>query len=348
MKKANYYILLFWVPVAIGLSSCARSAEGDMETAVQTHRDARNESEGRESCEIVFKNALVYYKPDELCAALLKRSNAELSLCENQIANSQYRNVIAKCKTDLDKKLKEVQEERNVGLVSEEEKIQSQTQNFRLPFQVQYRDLSQGYKAVTGDTQSKQVILTFDDGPSVNNTIKIVKALDQAGVKAHFFQLGNQVTASPEITKLVAKSGHSLGSHSWDHPDFKTIGFNQQVNQMQRTFQAIKNTIGWVDPFFRFPYGSTTAAMNQYLNQNRIGNFLWSVDSEDWRKLNKNGSLRTNAQVIRESMAQLNSRGRGLVLFHDSQARTAELLPEFLRQLYLNNYTVVLLKPKSN
>jgi peptidoglycan/xylan/chitin deacetylase (PgdA/CDA1 family) len=200
---------------------------------------------------------------------------------------------------------------------------------------------------VTGDTQEKQVILSFDDGPHPLSK-SVVSILDKVGVKAHFFQLGKSVQRYPEITQLIASRGHSIGNHSWDHPDFTTISFDEQVRQISDTNRIILNTIGWIDPFFRYPYGAKTSEMNEYLKDHSEANFLWSIDSNDWKKINSDRSIRTNAQVIEETMNQLEQRGRGLVLFHDVHARTIELLPTFLSRLHSKGYKIVLLQASNS
>lgn len=75
-----------------------------------------------------------------------------------------------------------------------------------------------------------------------------------------------------------------------------------------------------------------------------MANFLWSIDSNDWRKINPDKTAHTNAQVIKETLEQLDQRGRGLILFHDIHERTIELLPEFLVQLKKKGYSVVMLQ----
>lgn len=342
MKNSVKFILLSFALIS---ASCSKSAKEDLDKAVATHIAATNEEEGSNTCEQVFENAKAkYYTGNALCEELNKRTDAELFLCEEQIKDTKYQELIANCKGTLKEKIAELEVKRNEGLEVKEENLTAIKE--KLPFQTQYRDVSHGYKAVTGDVGSKQVILTFDDGPSSANTIRVVDTLDAMGVKAHFFLLGKNAVANPKIAKYTADHGHSIGNHSWDHPDFKKLGLDAQKSQLQRTFQAIKNAVGWADPFFRFPYGSETAGMKDYLNQQGVANFFWSVDSNDWRKINPNGSVRTNLQVINETMAQLEQRGRGLVLFHDIHQRTAELLPEFLNRLKRSGYTVVLLKPK--
>jgi peptidoglycan/xylan/chitin deacetylase (PgdA/CDA1 family) len=318
---------------------CARSAEEDLDKAVQTHIKAKDSSEAEDACHKVFINAQKNSDSGQLCKALKERSDAEISICEDEIQDPQFASLISSCKTSLLARIEQIKKDRNEGLTA----IASDL-NFKIPFAIQYRDLSAGYTAVTGDTQNKEVILSFDDGPHPTLSKTVVDMLDRIGAKAHFMQVGKNVQSYPSITKYVAAHGHSIGNHSWDHADFKTLSFDDQLKQISDTNRVIINAIGWIDPFFRYPYGSTTTDMNQFLKAHSEANFLWSIDSNDWRKINEDQTMRTNVQVIKETLDQLDQRGRGLVLFHDVHARTIELLPTFLTSLYKKGYKIVLLQ----
>ena len=64
-----------------------------------------------------------------------------------------------------------------------------------------------------------EVVLTFDDGPWLNNTPMVLKALADQCVKATFFPIGKHATYYPEILKQVAAAGHTIGSHTWSHAE---------------------------------------------------------------------------------------------------------------------------------
>ena len=337
--KYKVKIILFLTVTTGFLSGCAKSTESDIDTAVQKHINAKFPAEAEDACRTVFLKAQKNKTTsNQLCTALKKRTDAELSICEDEIQGSDFLNLVTDCKTDLIVRIEKIKTDRNVGIQTGLKNL-----NFKMPFEIQSRDVSLGYTAVTGDTKDKQVILSFDDGPHPLSK-NVVAMLDQIGVKAHFMQVGQHVQQYPEITKMIADRGHSIGNHSWDHSDFSKISFQEQIKQISDTNRIIINTIGWVDPFFRYPYGATTPEMNKFLKDHSEVNFLWSVDSNDWRKINADLSLRTNQQVIKETLEHLDQRGRGIVLFHDVHARTIELLPEFLIQLKIKGYTIVLLQ----
>ncbi len=343
MKNQILIALSVYVIAILVFAGCARSAEEDLDHAVQTHIQAKNAGEAEDACRKVFIKAQKNSDSGQLCKALKTRTDAEISICEDEIQDPQFASMISSCKTSLLTRIEEIKKARNEGLSTAPGDL-----NFKIPFAVQYRDLTAGYTAVTGDTSTKEVILSFDDGPHPTLSKKVVDMLDRIGAKAHFFQLGQNVQAYPLITKYVASHGNSIGNHSWDHSDFKTLSFDQQIKQISDTNRTIINAIGWIDPFFRYPYGSTTTDMNQFLKDHSEANFLWSVDSNDWKKINADESIRTNAQVVQETLNQLDQRGRGLVLFHDVHERTIELLPTFLTALYKKGYKIVLLQASNS
>lgn len=335
-------VLIYTVAIVV-FSGCARSAEEDLDNAVQTHIEAKNSGEAEDACRKVFLNAQKKSDSGQLCSALEARSDAEISICEDEIQDQFFAKIISPCKAVLLARIEQIKKDRNEGLTATPENL-----GFKIPFAVQYRDLTAGYTAVTGDTLSREVILSFDDGPHPTLSKMVVDMLDRIGVKAHFMQVGKNAQAYPSITQYIAASGNSIGNHSWDHTDFKTLSFDEQLKQISDTNRAIINAIGWVDPFFRYPYGSTTADMNQFLKLHSEANFLWSIDSNDWKKINSDQSIRTNSQVVQETLTQLDQRGRGIVLFHDVHARTIELLPTFLTSLYKKGYKIVLLQPTNS
>lgn len=322
------------------LSSCVKTIEEEIDVAVEKHKTATSALEGDNTCQAVFDKARLKQDENELCQALIKRTDAELFLCENQITDIENKNLIASCRSQLNQRLAEVQMKRNEGLDQESKR------NQRIAFEIQYRDLRKGYTAVTGDVKHKEVILTFDDGPGVTSTYQILKILNQYKIKSHFFMLGSAVQKNPSLAKQVAQQGHSIGNHSYSHPDFNTISFDQQNGEFEQTNDILKKIVGAFDPFFRFPYGSRSREMKSVLNQKGWAEFFWSVDSNDWRKINADGTTRTNMQVINETIRELDKRGRGLVLFHDIHMRTAELLPRFLDEINRKGYKIVLLKPQ--
>lgn len=143
--------------------------------------------------------------------------------------------------------------------------------------------------AVPGGTTStnpnyagkKLIAITFDDGPHATYTPKVLDMLKEKGVHVTFFVLGENLQSSGQraILKRAFDEGHEIGSHSYNHPDFKTLSSDEITEQLQKTDSAIEAVIGETPILFRPPYGSYNQSVSQ---QSQKAIVLWSIDSRDW------------------------------------------------------------------
>lgn len=105
----------------------------------------------------------------------------------------------------------------------------------------------------------KLIAITFDDGPHGTYTPKTLDILKEKGVHVTFFVQGvNLQSASQKaILKREFDEGHEIASHSYDHPDFKTLSSEQIAEQLQKTDNIVKEVTGQTPILFRPPYGRT-------------------------------------------------------------------------------------------
>jgi peptidoglycan/xylan/chitin deacetylase (PgdA/CDA1 family) len=186
-----------------------------------------------------------------------------------------------------------------------------------------------------------EVVLTFDDGPAPNDTREILAALAKECTKATFFMVGEMVAVHPEIVKEVAVAGHTIGTHTWSHPNVARLSLPEITHEVEATFDIVqKNSPNPVAPFFRYPYLSSSKLSDDYFKSRNIGQFAVDVDSNDWR-------VRSSGPVVARVMAGLKARGRGIILMHDIHRWTADAVPSLLAKLKAGGYKVVQLKAKA-
>jgi len=333
------------------LSGCAKNeAKQSLDADIQAQIVSTNPCSSMDACKQSFAQALGRFKQNgktDFCDELVQRPIGDIATCEVQIRDSNYAELLRSCQQTIDQRLAQLEKERNEGLKlhADVESNRPMDLGFTIPSEVEVRDTSKGYYTVDADLKPKKILLSFDDGPHPTNTASVLRTLKEVGVHAHFFELGQQVQAYPDMSKLVASEGHSVGNHSWNHPNMQKISFEQAVAQIKQTHSIILKVLGWVDPFFRFPYGNRTKPVDKELADNEMADFYWTIDTNDWRMTNPDGSVRTNLQVINDTIGQLDRKQHGIILMHDIHRRTAELLPELLRQISLRGYTVVMLQP---
>ena len=185
-----------------------------------------------------------------------------------------------------------------------------------------------------------EVVLTFDDGPSATTTPKILAALAAECVHATFFVIGRSAAEFPNLVREIASEGHSVAHHSWSHPLMSRNSFARSREDIDRGIAAVELALNNVatttpsTPFFRFPYFASTSQTLELLQSRAIVVFGADLWASDWARM-------TPAQELHVVTQRLHRAGKGIILFHDSKARTAAMLPEFLRYLRKNGYRVV-------
>ncbi len=187
--------------------------------------------------------------------------------------------------------------------------------------------------------QKGEVVLTFDDGPHPDYTKQILAALKAECTKATFFEVGQMVKQFPDMSKEVQAEGHTVGTHTWSHPNLGAMSLDGAKSQIERTFAIVNTTLPkGVAPFFRFPYLSDPKRVREYLATRNIGVFGIDVDSFDYR-------MRKPEKVLANVMKGLDQTGKGIILFHDIHEVTAKAIPTVLEELRKKGYKVVHLVP---
>jgi peptidoglycan/xylan/chitin deacetylase (PgdA/CDA1 family) len=187
----------------------------------------------------------------------------------------------------------------------------------------------------------KEVILTFDDGPLPGPTGSVLDTLACQQVKATFFLIGRNAQANPALVRRMAAEGHTVACHSWSHPwTIRNLSEAAGRDNIDRGFAAIDAALGTgrSAPFFRYPGFADTPALNAWLASRDIGVFGCDLWASDWSPL--------TPEAERElAWGRLKAAGRGMMLFHDVQARTAAMLPAFLAHLRTQGWSVVHMVP---
>ena len=189
-----------------------------------------------------------------------------------------------------------------------------------------------------------EVVLTFDDGPWPATTPLVLAALARECVHATFFLIGRTASEHPDLARRIAAEGHTIGHHTWRHPSLKRMTLSAATEEIDRGIAADEMALHRAatripsTPFFRFPGFESTPAILDLLQSRGIVVFGADLWASDWNPM-------TPRQELRLLTDRLNIAGKGIILLHDSKARTAAMLPAFLRYLADNHYRVVQVVP---
>jgi peptidoglycan/xylan/chitin deacetylase (PgdA/CDA1 family) len=189
--------------------------------------------------------------------------------------------------------------------------------------------------------KDKEVVLTFDDGPLRPYTRPVLEALSAHCTKATFFMVGRMAVADPEMAREVARRGHTIGTHTWSHRHLNALSPAHAHNEIELGLSAVQQALGQpVAPFFRFPYLADSKSLLARLEERNVAAFSIDVDAYDYRTPSAD-------TVHRNILSQLQSKGKGIILFHDIQPSTARGLKRLLDDLKARGYRVVHMVPKS-
>jgi peptidoglycan-N-acetylglucosamine deacetylase len=163
----------------------------------------------------------------------------------------------------------------------------------------------------------KQLALTYDDGPNDPHTLNLLDVLAKHDVKATFFLIGKHVAAKPEIARRIAAAGHTIGNHTYTHPNLFFCGAARIRQELSDCEKVLADTVGEHSTLFRPPFGARRPAVLSIAREMGLTPVMWTVTCYDWR-------VTTADRVERHALRQI--RGADLILMHDGghQAMSAD------------------------
>src|SRR5271157_2423410 len=169
-----------------------------------------------------------------------------------------------------------------------------------------------GQTFIGGIRGSKQIALTYDDGPNDPHTLKLLDVLAKHSVRATFFMIGRYVQQRPDIAQAVAHAGHVIGNHTQTHPLLIFKSEVQTRSQLCDCDQALQDAIGEHSKLFRPPFGGRRPATLKIARELGLHTVMWNVTGYDWNA--------PSAAVI-EKKVERQMRGGDVILLHDGSHR---------------------------
>lgn len=186
------------------------------------------------------------------------------------------------------------------------------------------------YGFVKFNPKKKQIALTFDDGPSLETTPIVLRALKKNKCRGTFFVLGNRI--NKRTGKLLTEAqnlGCEIGNHSFSHGYMVAMSKKRIRREFKTTDILIKRYTGTTPKLIRPPYG----AINKKLRKNaKKPLVLWTVDTMDWK-------FRSSKRLKR--YVRKHRRPGSVILMHDIHRSTAVSIDKICKSLNKKGYETV-------
>lgn len=187
-------------------------------------------------------------------------------------------------------------------------------------------DLKKYHAAYLDPTDDKVIYLTFDAGFENGNTPAILDALKKHNAPAVFFVVGNFLETSPELVKRMVEEGHTVGNHTYHHPDMSQISdmesFAKELGEVEKLYQEITGTE--MVKFYRPPQGKYSSKNLQMASELGYHTFFWSLAYVDWIQ----DQQPTKEQAFEKLIPRIHP--GAVVLLHSTSSTNAEILDELL------------------
>ena len=203
-----------------------------------------------------------------------------------------------------------------------------------------FPDLYVEKQAYKKDNEYKTVYLTFDDGPCPDTTRNILDTLDRFGIKATFFITGDNAEKHQDILKDIYDRGHLIGIHTYSHKNEEIYtSLESYLNDFQKTYNIIYNTLGYKPTIFRFPGGSINS-YNKNIHKELIDEMTKrGFTYYDWNASIEDATVNSSYELSLRTLEDTVSGNKEILLMHDTKEQTSIHLREYIEKLIELGYT---------
>ena len=155
---------------------------------------------------------------------------------------------------------------------------------------------------------TRQLALTYDDGPNDPHTLRLLEVLAKHNVYATFFLIGRYVQQRPDLAREILKAGHIVGNHTLTHPLLSLQSGAEIRRELSDCNAALRDALGQPINLFRPPFGGRRPAVLRIARELGLAPIMWNVTGYDWDA--------PPAALIEQKVSK-QIRGGNVILLHD-------------------------------
>ena len=184
-----------------------------------------------------------------------------------------------------------------------------------------------GYDASYAQKKKKKVLyLTFDAGYENGHMPAILDALKKHQVTATFFVVGTYIESEPELIQRMVDEGHTVGNHTWHHPDMSQISsletFQKELGDVENAYKEVTGQD--MTKYYRPPQGKYSTSNLQMAKELGYKSFFWSLAYVDWYQDNQP----SKEEAFEKLLGRIHP--GAIVLLHSTSKTNADILDELL------------------
>ena len=216
-----------------------------------------------------------------------------------------------------------------------EQTVSSESNNWGLSFQKEgerpvgnasIEELKEYNAYYAQNTDEKIIYLTFDAGYENGNTPAILDALKSHHVSATFFTVGNFLADEPALVERMLKEGHTIGNHTFTHPDMSKIStkesFSKELRKVEELYKEITGTE--MPKYYRPPQGIYSKENLAMAKEMGYHTFFWSLAYVDWYE----DDQPSKEEAFEKLLGRIHP--GAIVLLHSTSSTNGKILDELL------------------
>lgn len=205
-------------------------------------------------------------------------------------------------------------------------------------------------QATCPDGKTYPVHFTFDDGPDLALTPKVLDILKEEKVPATFFVLGKHFAGGKsnpatkpyyDLLDRQKREGHRIGSHTYIHHNHPTLPPDKMRDNIMKSNPLLKD---YLSPVLRLPYGGGSFRSSnpeiqrkndlvmKTVKDSGMKHVGWDIDTNDW-------DAKKRPTILPTMLRDICREKGGIVLFHDIQSYTVAHLREWIRAVKAAGHT---------
>lgn len=184
-----------------------------------------------------------------------------------------------------------------------------------------------------GNSDSKQIYLTFDSGYEGGYTENILATLKKNNVPATFFITAHYLNTAEELVMQMIKDGHAVGNHTVNHKDITAISEEELKKEVMDLHIAVQEKTGYEMKYFRPPKGEFNDSSIAFLKNLGYTSVLWSNAYDDWNTANQGRSDYGKKKLLD------NLHNGCVLLIHSTSEDNMVLLDDFIKEARAMGYT---------